>query len=732
MRAILSGQAGLALLGDGDAVWAVSVEAPEERTPCNWRDAPYLLAGVDDVVELPDVSQEKALDELEQAWRRDRALRLMLILLDREEDTDTRTMAAECVDEHFASDNIRQYAANRFYSAPLPSSAELGRAKQLAGESNAHRVVAFLAKLNADQAVIARTRRAWDEIDPDTFESDEEKARFEAVAIDAGSFCRLAEALDAAIVEQAWMEFLRDARIKRLPRHRNVITAWTNPLRPSPRESQGDGESGTPRLAKDDRQGGQVLRRRSKPAREPTGHQQWTRVQKEVATILADIDKGRETQALRFTQELVERQKSEDNEEFAVKTLCNLAKQMKDRKLHQLQLQFAQWATDEFSWDAQARDQLADAYLCLGRLHEALAQYKETIQRFPNDSVPCNGRSEVLRELGRLDEALAQYKETIQRFPNNSVPCNGRSEVLRDLGRLDEALAQYKETIQRFPNDAVAYCGWCEVLRDLGRLDEALAQYKETIQRFPNDSVPCNGRGEVLRDLGRLDEALAQYEATIQRFPNNSFAYCGRGEVLRELGRLDEALAQYEEAIARLPTDRFAPTAKAHVLIEMKRYDQALSLLSEDPPRSLGDWIAFHVRGMAHLRRGNYETAIELFRQGVRDCPFSASAPFFRTALAVAQLGQRKYADAVTTLENQPGEVADVLRLHAEGEQGHAEEARAANERLLRSQRPRVIGLRDDLGAAFLRDESTVSRTVEWYRGIHERECELVAIRIAA
>ena len=664
MRAILSGQAGLALLGDGDAVWAVSVEAPEERTPCNWRDAPYLLAGVDDVVELPDVSQEKALDELEQAWRRDRALRLMLILLDREEDTDTRTMAAECVDEHFASDNIRQYAANRFYSAPLPSSAELGRAKQLAGESNAHRVVAFLAKLNADQAVIARTRRAWDEIDPDTFESDEEKARFEAVAIDAGSFCRLAEALDAAIVEQAWMEFLRDARIKRLPRHRNVITAWTNPLRPSPRESQGDGESGTPRLAKDDRQGGQVLRRRSKPAREPTGHQQWTRVQKEVATILADIDKGRETQALRFTQELVERQKSEDNEEFAVKTLCNLAKQMKDRKLHQLQLQFAQWATDEFSWDAQARDQLADAYLCLGRLHEALAQYKETIQRFPNDSVPCNGRSEVLRELGRLDEALAQYKETIQ--------------------------------------------------------------------RFPNDSVPCNGRGEVLRDLGRLDEALAQYEATIQRFPNNSFAYCGRGEVLRELGRLDEALAQYEEAIARLPTDRFAPTAKAHVLIEMKRYDQALSLLSEDPPRSLGDWIAFHVRGMAHLRRGNYETAIELFRQGVRDCPFSASAPFFRTALAVAQLGQRKYADAVTTLENQPGEVADVLRLHAEGEQGHAEEARAANERLLRSQRPRVIGLRDDLGAAFLRDESTVSRTVEWYRGIHERECELVAIRIAA
>ena len=92
MRVILSGQAGLALLGDGDAVWAVSVEAPEERTPCNWRDALYLLADVDDVVELPVVSQEQALDELEQAWRRARALRLLLLPLPREEYPSTRPL----------------------------------------------------------------------------------------------------------------------------------------------------------------------------------------------------------------------------------------------------------------------------------------------------------------------------------------------------------------------------------------------------------------------------------------------------------------------------------------------------------------------------------------------------------------------------------------------------------------------------------------------------------------
>ena len=801
MRAILSGQAGLALLGEGDTVWAVAVETPDERTPCNWRDAPYLLADAHDIVELQDVSQAKALEELEQAWRRDRALQLLLILLDREEEAETRTMAAECVDEHFASDSIRDHTADRLYSAPLPSSADPARAKQLACDANAQRVVAFLAQLAQDQTLISRTRRAWNEIDADTFATDGERARFEAVAVGSGAFRIVAEAVAAGTVEQAWMRCLSDSQIKSVPGYRNVITAWINPLRPSPTEIQDDGESGTPHQSKRDRKGNRKSRRGSKPAKEPTVHERWTRFEKEIATILADIDNGRETRALKYTQELVERQKSEDNEEFAVKTLCNLAKQMKDRKLHQLQLQFAQWASDEFSWDAQAQTQLADAYLSLGclddalaqyeetiqrfpnnevagcgraevlrglgRLDAALTQYEETIQRFPNDAVAGNGRAEVLCELGRLDDALGQYEEMIQRFPNNEVAGNGRAEVLRELGRLDDALAQYEETIQRFPDNVVAGCGRAEVLRELGRLDDALAQYEETIQRFPNNEVAGNGRAEVLRELGRLDDALAQYEETIQRFPNNTVAVnglaellrelarphaaltqyeqtiqrfpnnavagCGRAEVLRELGRLDDALAEYEEMETRFPTSRVVRNAKANILIEMRRYDEALLLLPERPPRARSDWIDLHVRGMAHLHRGDYEVAISVFQQGLRDCPFFASAAYFRTALAVAQLRQRKYADAVSTLADQPGDVADVLRLHAHAEQGHSEDARAAHQRLQNSRRPRVIQLRDELAAAFLVDEtSAVSRTVEWYDRIHAKECELVAHRIAA
>ncbi|MEK6234538.1 MAG: tetratricopeptide repeat protein, partial [Planctomycetales bacterium] len=420
MRAILSGQAGRAMVGDGDSVWVVNVEAPQERAKCEWSDAPRLLAHADDVVELPDVSEKDALHELEQAWLRDRSLRLTLLLLDHEEDSETCKMAVECIDEHFASESILHYVANRLYSALLPSSADLGRAKQLAAESGAGRVTAFLTKLESDQPRIARVRAAWDEIEPGTFDKEAVKARFVAAVVHAGAFRELVGAVETGQVQQAWMRCLTKPEIMKLPNHRNVITAWVAPLRSSPKERREDAKV-KKRRETDNRKKKRKSRRDRKPANEPKPYQKKTRVDTEMAAILAEIDGGRETLAMKYARDLVERQQSEDNEEFAVKTLCNLATEMKDRSQHSLQLQFAQWAADDFPGDVQAQTQLADAFLCFGRMEEALKQFDETVKQFPNDTVARNGRGEVLRELGRGEEALTQFDETVKQFPNDAV-----------------------------------------------------------------------------------------------------------------------------------------------------------------------------------------------------------------------------------------------------------------------------------------------------------------------
>ncbi|HTB04071.1 MAG TPA: tetratricopeptide repeat protein [Bradyrhizobium sp.] len=140
-------------------------------------------------------------------------------------------------------------------------------------------------------------------------------------------------------------------------------------------------------------------------------------------------------------------------------------------------------------------------------LEEALAGYREAINRAPNDIVARNGLASVLLEMGRVDEALAAYEEINRRFPADVVGYMGRAETLRAKGQLNDAVAAYQSIVEQFPNQVVAYNGLAQTFIELGQPDEALRQFEATIIRFPADNVARNGRAELLRQLGRLDVA---------------------------------------------------------------------------------------------------------------------------------------------------------------------------------------------------------------------------------
>ncbi len=125
MRALISGQAGVAVFCDAGPRFAVSFDAPEETLPCHtWADVRALLASAHDVIDLPDTTREAAVAELDLAWANDRALQLTLVLLDRAARPDTRAEAAACVAELFAESfagqpgAVETFVAQRLASAP--------------------------------------------------------------------------------------------------------------------------------------------------------------------------------------------------------------------------------------------------------------------------------------------------------------------------------------------------------------------------------------------------------------------------------------------------------------------------------------------------------------------------------------------------------------------------------------------------------------------------------------
>ena len=194
--------------------------------------------------------------------------------------------------------------------------------------------------------------------------------------------------------------------------------------------------------------------------------------------------------------------------------------------------------------------------------------------------------------------------------------------------------------------DAAAMCLRGEVLRELGRPEEALAVFRETRDRFPYDVVPPTAYAETLRDLGRSEEALAVFRETMDRFPHDEVPRNCCANLLLTEGRFTEGEALLEMQVQRL--------------------------------ERRNDWIALHIVAMGHLRRKSTLMASKMLRHGLENCPFVDVARYFRNALALALIMERKAADALaelepavqqTTSQNQKATIR-LVRAHALGECG--------------------------------------------------------------
>jgi tetratricopeptide (TPR) repeat protein len=750
MRALVSGQAGLAVLIEKDHVYSVHVAAPGS-VPRSAADVPYLLADANDVVEIPDATPQTAAVALDLSWRQDRALHLILILLDREADDDTRRIAVECLEEFACDPTVADFVCNRLYSGPLPDSADMVGALLLAESMDAKRLNKLLEDLGEFQPEIRRRREEWDALQPELFGGPQAKLEFGYIVVASGALRRLVQSAPEQ-VNSVLVDALADPRFQRLMRSREVLTSWIKTVRTKRgpiRTSEKDDE--------DERDHSRHRRATPEAEKPKRSHAVFENVNKQKEAIKRAIFERRHDRVEKYVGDLVEYQLRHSESEDIARSLCDLATYAKGLGAHAVQLELARRATTILPTDGWSQAQLADAYLCKGRfddalaaygaaeicgqveiartgraevlkgmghLEEALQEYEAAVREFPQSMVALNGRAEVLKGMGRLEEALREYEAAVREFPENVVARNGRAEVLKGMGRLEEALREYEAAVREFPHDVVARSGRAEVLKAMGRLEEALQEHEAAVREFPHDVVGYTGRAEVLKAMGRLEEALREYEAAAREFPHNVVARHGRAEVLKGMGCLEEALREYEGISAKFPSNSYSQVGMAAVLVLLGRYDEALRLVAVQTPRTLDDWIGHHIRGMVSLKRGDLVAAIQIFERGLHQSPWQVTWGYFRRALAVARLWRSEFSAAVDALGDEHAPVSEVLRGHAFGGLGQTEEAKAALDRAEGHELPVLVEVRRELVLRYIaRERKTPIQSDDW---LFERECELV------
>ena len=124
MNAVVSGRAAVAMLIDGEQLYSIHYDGPENRVERAVEDWHLLLGGVNDLEYLDACNEHETRDRLEDAVDRTEALDLVLYLFDRSFSDEIRRTASLELEELLAYPEIVGYLESILYARPLDEAAD--------------------------------------------------------------------------------------------------------------------------------------------------------------------------------------------------------------------------------------------------------------------------------------------------------------------------------------------------------------------------------------------------------------------------------------------------------------------------------------------------------------------------------------------------------------------------------------------------------------------------------
>ena len=225
--------------------------------------------------------------------------------------------------------------------------------------------------------------------------------------------------------------------------------------------------------------------------------------------------------------------------------------------------------------DAEAHNNLGNALLENGRLHEAVQSCRRALEINPYLVEAHSNLGNALRGLGRFTEAIASYRQALDIQPGFAIVHNNMGNALRGLGRLDEAIASYRQALQLAPRFVEGLINLGNALRSIGRGDEAVACFRQALAIKPDFAAAHNNLGNALRDQGQLKEAVESYRSALAAEPEHAEVHANLGDVLLNLGHVDEAIACYRRALEIIPEYAAAHAKLGNALRHLWRAEEA-------------------------------------------------------------------------------------------------------------------------------------------------------------
>jgi tetratricopeptide (TPR) repeat protein len=296
----------------------------------------------------------------------------------------------------------------------------------------------------------------------------------------------------------------------------------------------------------------------------------------------------------------------------------------------------------------RAHHNLGHALADLGRVDEAIAQYRVALGIKPEYPEAHNNLGSALADVGKPDEAVAHYLEALRIMPEYVEARVNLGVALSAQGNTDEAIRHFSLALEQDSRLAPAHNNLGLALAARGRLDDAIAHYTAAVGLDPSDPEPRNNLGVALAGQSRFDEAIARYREALGLDPHYVAARINLGHALASQRRSAEAVAEYSGALRLEPGNPLAHNGLGAALADQGRVDEARRHYAEavrlapgfaDPHSNLGRILA---------AEGRIDEALREFLEALRLKPDDAG---FHYDVAAMLARKGRLDEAVRHLE---------------------------------------------------------------------------------
>jgi tetratricopeptide (TPR) repeat protein len=201
---------------------------------------------------------------------------------------------------------------------------------------------------------------------------------------------------------------------------------------------------------------------------------------------------------------------------------------------------------------------LADALRARGDWKEAIASYRQAIDRNPKNFAAYRGLGRAL--LHEKDNSskgeVAAFRKALELYPRAPTAYFSLGDALRGQGDWDGALAVYRKILEFDGDDFQAHLYVAACLQAKGSLDEAIAAFRSLVERAPAEfhSSGYSGLGQTFRQKGDLKAASDAFRKVTEIDPKDSWAHLELANTLSSRGDLEGAAVVYRKIIDLVPS----------------------------------------------------------------------------------------------------------------------------------------------------------------------------------